>query len=170
MPKIKKMVKSCVTSILVVCVILLSLFYYFFIKPDVGDLVAAATHNDIAKIERCLRSGVDVNEMSKWGWQRKINGVTPLTAALQWGKISTITLLIRSGANVNLQDGFGTSPACVAARRGDPEMIKLLATAGADFKKECNKLTPLERAKIAGHEEAVKLIEQIILEKKLEPK
>lgn len=137
-------------------------FYSVFLKPDVGDLIAASMHNNTLEMNRCLSHGVDVNSEEKWGWYGESEGRTPLTAAMEMANVASIALLIQSGANVNLPDGFGDLPVCVAARRGDSAIIRLLSESGANFSVICEKKSPLEVAIESGHIKAAEEINEIV--------
>lgn len=124
----------------------------------------ATIHDDIAGIDRCIRSGVEVNMVEKRGLGGNTIGRTPLSVALQYSNIDTVSHLIRSGADVNFANGFGYTPASYAAMRGDLSIIRILSEAGADFTIVSDGHTPIEWAKLAGHEEAARLIERIIVD------
>lgn len=157
--------KGCMAGIGVIVLlsgVVLFGIYFFLVKPNVRDLIAASMHGDVPEINRCLSGGVDINGRERWGWYRDNEGRPPLTAAVQSGSISTIALLIRAGADVNFPDGFGEPPACDAARRGDVEIIRLLAAAGADFSVVCNGKSLMEIAAEAGHTRAAEEIRRIL--------
>lgn len=149
-------------GVLLLAVLVAFWFCFRLLSPDVGDLISAAMHNDEAKMTRCLQRGVKVNTKEKWGWHRENEGRTPLTAAVEWGNASTIRWLISAGADVNFPDGWGASPACIAAQRGDAEIIRLLAASDADFRVMHEKKTPREIAINSGHKEAAGEIEKIL--------
>lgn len=161
-PKVKNIIRGCLASVLVVCTILLILGCYFYLKPNIGDLMLATIHDDIAGIDRCIRSGVEINRVEKRGFGGNTIGRTPLSVALQYSNSDTVSHLIRSGADVNFANGFGYTPASYAAMRGDLRIIEILSEAGADFTIVSDRYTPIEWAKLAGHEEAARLIERII--------
>lgn len=138
---------------------------YSVLKPGVGDLIAATMHHDELKIDRLIRRGVDVNGKEKWGWHRENEGRTPLTTAVRSGSVTSINRLIRAGADVNLPDGFAETPACAAAWGGDPEIIRLLAEAGADFRVIHEKKSLVELATESGHLQAAEEIRKVLAEK-----
>jgi len=145
--------------------LLSSLVLFWLLWPDVEDLIAASTRNDASMINICLICGVDVNGKEKWGWYRKHDGRTPLTAAVQRGSVSTISRLIQAGAGVNFPDGFGERPAWTAAVRGEIEIITLLSEQGADFSVIYLKKSTVEIAIAAGHTKAAEEIQKILAAK-----
>lgn len=85
------------------------------------------------------------------------DGATPLYKAVSNGNFEATDLLIRAGANVNV-DLEGFTPVYMAAQNNHPECLKLLIEAGAKVESEKIKTSPLYRATALGHEECVKLL------------
>ena len=94
------------------------------------DLYKAAERNEVAKVERLLRTiGVDPDWVAE-------NGETPLYAAAAKGHAESISALLIGGADVNLAcetpwGGRMGSPLYVAAENGHKEAIKVLLEGGA---------------------------------------
>jgi hypothetical protein len=106
-------------------------FVVWLLWPDSGSLVGAATHSDIPAIKRSLLLGADINGYSMWGWHRENKGNTPLDAAVTYGSLDTVKLLLDRGADPNQRDGVGTPPICTAAMLGRLDVSKALIEAGA---------------------------------------
>jgi ankyrin repeat protein len=72
--------------------------------------------------------------------------------------------LVDRGADVNVPDGQGMTPLMSAALSGNPEVVRLLLSKGADAnasnKKRKGKLTALEIAKFKKNDAIVKLLEE----------
>jgi ankyrin repeat protein len=78
-------------------------------------------------IEALLKAGADPNT-------RNPEGETPLMAVARSGKVEAARRLLEAGANVNATESFGGQSALMwAAAQGQGEMVKLLASKGADL-------------------------------------
>ena len=79
--------------------------------------------------------------------------------AMMHNKKSIVKLLIKKGANVNIQDGFGITALIQASTNGDINIVKLLIEKGADLNKQSSfGKTPLMLALEKGHTEIAKLL------------
>ena len=88
---------------------------------------------------------------------------TPLLAAIEKGDISTVSLLLEAGANVNLPATFQTrrTPLQAASAAGRLEIFTLLLNKGADVHAPAGMYkggTALQLAAIAGHLQIVYLL------------
>lgn len=141
-------------------------FVVWLLWPDSGRLVGAATHSDIPAIKRSLLLGADINGYSMWGWHRENKGNTPLDAAVAYGSLDTVKLLLDRGADPNQRDGGGTPPICTAAMLGRLDVSKALVEAGAEVglsKVDDNgkvEKTALEYAQDAGHIDLAKFLRE----------
>ena len=88
-----------------------------------GPIHTAAKKGDLARVQKELDGGADVNEKDE-------NGVTPL----HWTETEEIAeLLIAQGADVNAKDDWsGSTPLHRAATFGYKEIAELLIAKGAD--------------------------------------
>lgn len=88
------------------------------------------------------------------------DGSTPLHQAVYQDEIETARRLIAAGADVRAATRIGAiTPLLVAAKNGNPAMIKLLVDAGADPKSaNAQGTTALMMAAAAGNAEAVNLL------------
>jgi Ankyrin repeats (3 copies)/Ankyrin repeats (many copies) len=127
------------------------------LKPTQG-LVVAAQKGDLAKVERLLASGADINSRGQYrqtALQKAIlyehfqlatllidrganvnatdqYGDTPLATAVMSGNLAVVRRLIKTGANVNCADKEGVTPLMWAANRGSAPIVKLLLEHGGD--------------------------------------
>ena len=129
-----------------------------FLDQDGRDALmhaVLAEEPSIEVIEFLLRHGVAVNRADAGqGW-------TALHFAVQAGNIGIIRLLLESGADPDLQDGFGNSPLwrAVYCVEDDEELIGLLVSNGADIDLQNHSgVSPIALAKTRGREDIVDLL------------
>jgi uncharacterized protein len=78
-------------------------------------------------IDALLKAGADPNFKTP-------NGETPLMAAARSGKVDAAKLLVDAGADVNAKETWGGQSALMwAAAQSQPEMVKYLASKGANL-------------------------------------
>jgi hypothetical protein len=95
-----------------------------------NDLRIAARVGNLKKVQELITQGVDVNAKNANGDTALINTVLLKTAE---GEIDQIlSLLIKSGAHVNLQNNQGKTALYVAAQWGYDNALKILLDNGAD--------------------------------------
>ena len=100
----------------------------------------AAKKGDLARVQKELDKGVDVNATKK-------DGTTPLHHAAGGGHKEIAELLINKGADVNAKDDGEATPLLAAAWEGHKEVVELLIANGADVNaKNNNGETPLDWA------------------------
>lgn len=91
-------------------------------------------------------------------------GLTPLAEAVFWGRISTCRILLEKGkADANLGDGTLGGPLEIAASHGHTALLKFLLEEGkaeVDGISPERSHTPLLKAALEGHLEAVRLLLQ----------
>ncbi len=87
-------------------------------------LMKAAAKNDIWAIRESLAAGADVNAVES-GW-------TPLVTATVRGNVDAVEMLLKAGANPNLEDIYPQIPLYYAAREGHMRIMQMLLNAGAD--------------------------------------
>jgi ankyrin repeat protein len=97
-------------------------------SASVVDRLFNAIHlEDIEIIKDCLRYNPNVNEQDH-------NGNTPLIVAIQVNSgIEIIKLLIEAGANLDIQNLWGTTALISASSLYNLELLKILIEAGADW-------------------------------------
>jgi ankyrin repeat protein len=88
-------------------------------------LLWAAYRDDLATVDRLIRSRADVNAANDLG-------VTPLWAASLNGSTAVVERLLAAGANPNLHLLSGETPLMAAARAGKAEVVRQLLAKGAD--------------------------------------
>lgn len=86
----------------------------------------------LSEIENLIKNGVDVNARDRSTFQ------TPIMVAVQYGRPSALRLLLKAGANTNLQDDKGRTALMGAAQSSDVLMVKLLLEHGAKIDIEDN--------------------------------
>ena len=109
-----------------------------------GPIHIAAKSGDLARIQKELDKGTDVNAKNN-------NGDTPLLRALLFGHEEVAALLIAAGADVNAKTNSGRTPLHDAAYWGHKEIVELLIAEGADVNAiitsgESKGVTPLDVA------------------------
>ena len=98
---------------------------------------------------------------------RQHDGATALFIAAQKNFPGIVELLVRSGADVNLALGDGTTPLCVAVFKGSAEVVKRLFQA-QDIQVDqttCKQVTALAYATQQGHKDII----EFLLNKKADP-
>ena len=119
-------------------------------------LVWVCQEGNTTALEYLLTScSVNVNK------QRKCSHVTPLLAAVLYGDVHNVSLLLQFKADVNLGDKWGMTPLMYAADRDNKECLEFLLQNNASVS-QCDKLleyTALHHA-VCGDIECVKLLLQ----------
>lgn len=84
---------------------------------------------------------------------------SPLQVAALNGKLQTVKILLKAGANIEQKDAEGATALFYAAFNNNIDMMKLLMEAGAKINaKDKNNHTPLFTAAIRGNTEAIRLL------------
>ena len=112
----------------------------------------AKRHFEIAGILHCNGSSVDPR-----GYQR----TSPLGSAVQYDDLEIIQTLLDYGADVNVEDEFGSNTLALATfgRFNEPRVVRLLLDHGADpDSRRQDGTTPLLRASENGTIEIVRLL------------
>ena len=118
-----------------------------------GPIHIAAKSGDLARIQKELDKGTDVNAKDN-------SGDTPLLRALLFGHEEVAALLIAAGADVNAKTNSGRTPLHDAASWGHEEIVELLIAEGADVNAKADSIefTPLHIAAREGHKEVAELL------------
>jgi len=117
-----------------------------------GPIHTAAKKGDLARVQKELDGGADVNEKDE-------NGVTPLHEAAWHGRKEIVELLIAEGADVNAKDRNRWTPLHFAAYWGHKEVAELLITKGAGVNAGDHEgWTPLHVAAYVGLKEIAELL------------
>ena len=113
---------------------------------------------DFAEAKRLIVSGIDINSKDN-------EGDTPLHLAADLGNLDIVELLLKSGAEIDLHDGWDTLGRTALHRaviKGNIEVINVLIQAGADINaKQWDGYTALDLAKTAKNAEIVSLLRKL---------
>ena len=110
-------------------------------QNGLSPLHIASARGFIDVVQVLIKNRAEINRAAETSVQE-----TPLLMACNTNMTGTITLLIRSGADVNRRNRNGTTPLMSAAEQGNVEAVKLLIQAGADIHaRDCDGGTPLHR-------------------------
>jgi len=90
-----------------------------------SPICLASYVGDVAKIERCLQEGVDVNKLDG-------RGCAPLHYAAQNNQKQAIELLLAKGSDINVKDPRGQTPLVCAIVSGHRDLAELLIAKGAE--------------------------------------
>ena len=93
-------------------------------------LADAAKRQDAATLQALVKQKTDVNAAQP-------DGMTALLWSAYWGDEPSVALLLAAGAQVNVANRYGVTPAWAAAARGDEpgeRILTRLLKAGADAK------------------------------------
>ena len=117
------------------------------------ELFKAVDNENLEKVKKIIKSGVDVNSMFKIGW-------TPLMKAIITKNKEMIKTLIDAGANVNAKSSdMGFTPIMIAIGHDFVGITKILLNNGADISiKDKEGHTPLMQAKEESIPQIVKLL------------
>jgi len=120
-----------------------------FAEPNL-HLIDAIKRHDPRAVQRLLQQGVDVNAPQG-------DGTTAVHWAVYLDDRSTVDLLIRAAANVNVSNELGVTPLFIASSAGSGPMVATLLAAGAKPNSPSgdNEVTPLMAAARSGSVEAV---------------
>lgn len=84
------------------------------------------------------------------------------TAAMAGDLDATIEFMNKPGWDPFVANHDGILPLCAAAKGGNVEIIQLMVDEGADVNEaDLTGKTPIQHAKEAGHDEAVKLFQEL---------
>jgi ankyrin repeat protein len=118
-------------------------------------LCDAATHGDVAEIERQIAAGADPNAVTfddSEDW-------TPLQRAAHGGHVAAIAALLKAGAHVDGANSYGCTPLMFAAYWGRTAAVDALVAAGADVHRAKNDGdTALHLASMNGKLDAARVL------------
>lgn len=118
-------------------------------------LMVAAKQGELALVQRMVKLGADINEVT-------LTGGTPFMFAVLGNHIGIATWLQKQGADVNAKGSNGWSAATIAGAKGQADMLRWLIKAGADINApDVYRFTPLMRAVDNQHTESVEVLLQL---------
>ena len=142
-------------------------------QTALASLGSSAKKGDLAKVEKLIAEGADVNKSD-------FRGNTPIYHAASKGHADVVEALAQAGADVDVDNSFGSTPLHVASRQGHVDVIRVLVTYGAQIdavnqpsqggnllndgtsaglvRKGPEASTPLMKAARSGELEAVKVL------------
>ena len=128
-------------------------------NAHVKQLEQAARMNDVPAMELLLQRPQHPDLMTRPSYE-EARGIAALHRACQHGSIEAARLLLEATADVNMADGFESTPIFYASQKGYLELVRLLLEAKADPEKDIdfNATTPMHRASQNGHLEVLKLL------------
>ncbi|XP_028784604.1 serine/threonine-protein phosphatase 6 regulatory ankyrin repeat subunit B [Neltuma alba] len=110
------------------------------------EVLAAARHGDVKKLETLLKRGANVHYRDQYG-------LTALHAAAMKGHKEMVSMLTEAGLNLECEDEEGHAPLHMAVESGDPETIQVLVNKGVNVNSANKKgATPLYVARIFGYD------------------
>jgi serine/threonine protein kinase len=104
-------------------------------------------------VDRLLASKANINHAAT-------NGNTSLLSASYYGHGIVVDRLLESKANVNHANAFGATPLILASLWNRPDVCVRLIAAGADIHARALGKTAADVARLQGHSECVRVIEQ----------
>ncbi|KAF7830919.1 serine/threonine-protein phosphatase 6 regulatory ankyrin repeat subunit B-like [Senna tora] len=109
------------------------------------EVVAAARHGDVKKLESLLKRGGSVYYKDQYG-------LTALHAAAMKGHKDVVLMLCEAGVDLESQDVEGHAPLHMAVEGGDEDTIQVLVKKGVNVNAQNKKgATPLYLARILGY-------------------
>ncbi|MCL4361835.1 ankyrin repeat domain-containing protein [Candidatus Dependentiae bacterium] len=100
------------------------------VEYSIQALIEASKKGEAGKIEEIIQSGyVNINVQD-------ITGRTALMWASKFGHVKTVTLLLHSGADVNIKDNYDFTALRLAELNDHEKIIELLNQANARKKNE----------------------------------
>ena len=122
-----------------------------------GDINAKAVLDILPDSQSSLKT-ISPNKQKKIT-AKDANGRTPLFYAIEHGHAKFASVLIESGAEVDIADNNGYYPMHLAAMQGQEESLKVLLTKGAKVSvKDFEERTPLFWSVYNDHPQCVKLL------------
>ena len=119
------------------------------------NLRVAAGKGDIKEIQKILQQKIDINGKNK----KEEN--TALMMASYNGKKDVVAILVKNGANLNLQDIYGDTALFYATTKNEKEIVQILLEHGANPNIKTKKsYSPLGYAKSNGNHEIIEILEK----------
>lgn len=124
-------------------------------RIDIENFIYAAMIAQDEAVQAAIKRGIDINAIGS-------NGQTALMYAAFYGHISTVKILIKAGANLDIlsdEDFAGTAKTALIFASNRHEVIKILAKAGANVNmRSPDGLTTLMYAAMCGDSTAVEAL------------
>ena len=92
-------------------------------------LIPAAERGHVETVRTLIEAGVDVDHVNNLGWTALLEAVILGDGGQR--HIDIVRLLVDAKADVNLADREGVTPLAHARRKGQAEIARILAAAGA---------------------------------------
>ncbi|XP_011505439.1 PREDICTED: uncharacterized protein LOC105368183 isoform X2 [Ceratosolen solmsi marchali] len=93
----------------------------------IEELLRATAASEISRVQQLLSVGINVNS-----WDSKVSRNTPLHWAACYSNKDMVQYLIDKGADINMENGCGTTPLHEAVNRGEIEICQILLKSGSN--------------------------------------
>ena len=91
-------------------------------------LIPACHHGHVDTVRELLKSDIDVNHVNSLGWTALLEAIILGNGSTRYTEV--VGMLLRRGANANINDRDGVSPLAHAQKRGYKDISTLLQMAG----------------------------------------
>ncbi|SFE90816.1 Ankyrin repeat-containing protein [Chitinophaga sp. CF118] len=144
---------------LALVILLLTSTSVLFAQQNMNDSMYEATSNaDTIAMKNFITRGVDVNLLIKQGFVE----ANLIITAVYTKNPEVVKLLLRNGADVDLDDGFGATALMYAVSNSNVEIVKILLEHGADpALKDKSGNNAFSNAKIARNKEITRMLNEM---------
>ena len=117
-------------------------------------LLTSIKNNYVNGVKKALERGVNINKKNERDYNR-----TALLYASIYGYKNIVEILLKNGADINIQDVNGWTALIFASNHGHKDIVEILLKNGADVNKKIfNGETALMSASNKGYKEIVELL------------
>ncbi|SEW40079.1 hypothetical protein SAMN05428988_5218 [Chitinophaga sp. YR573] len=143
---------------LALVILLLMSTSMLFAQQSMNDsMYDAVVKGDTIAMKDFINRGVDVNLIIKQGFVE----ANLIITAVYNKNADVVKLLLRHGADVDLDDGFGATALMYAVSNANVELVKILLDAGADpALKDKTGNNAFSNAKVARNKEITKMLNE----------
>lgn len=133
------------------------------VQPTKKRLFQIVKNNNLASLEAFINKYLEIKEKCKYEVEDIFNSLsdneeTPLTSATMQNSPESIRLLVKAGANINLES-FDGPPVLIASYTGKIEALNCLIGLNADVnKRSTSGVTPMGIAAQRGHADVIRTL------------